>query len=152
MKCGDIIFVYGETPIISPLIRLFDRGKFSHVCICVSEDNYILEADIFIKSQIVPMRYKKYEIVRLNLTQEQIKKIPDIASKLEGIQYDYLLVFWYFLKSIFNLKKPWKSPRREICSELVDLVLYDIGAISEEEYLSAESPNMMYERMKLLSK
>jgi len=148
IQVGDVIFIRGHTPIISWLIKLFDHGKFSHVCLFVSKTGEILEADIFMKSHIVPFKYKDYEVIRLNLTQEQINMIPTISLKYLNINYDYKLIFWYSIKDFFNLKKPWNSPKSMICSEIVNLILYEIGAISEGIYMKVESPNRMYERMK----
>lgn len=149
LQTGDVIFVKPSS-FIGRLVILFDRGKFSHVCIAVS-DTHILETDFFTNARIVPFEYKNYEIIRLKLTDEQKSEIPKIAEKLKGIKYDYLLIIWYMIKDIFNLKKPWKLPHHEICSELTDLVLYDIGEIPELEYLSGETPNMMYEKIKQLA-
>jgi hypothetical protein len=148
MECGDVIFVR-PSGLQGYLITLFDRGQFSHCCIAVS-DTKILETDLFTNARIVPFEYKNYELIHLNLTDAQRNEIPIIAEKLKGVKYDYLLILWYALKDIFNLKKPWKLPHHEICSELTDLVLYDIGVIPELEYLSGETPNMMYEKIKLL--
>jgi hypothetical protein len=149
MQAGDVIFVRGHNW-ISDAIRFFDKGQFSHVCIAIS-DTEILETDLFTNAKIVPFHYDDYELIRLNLTPEQRAKVPEIANQLVGIKYDYLLVIWYMLKSIFKLKKPWELARHMICSELVDFVLYGIGAIPAIEYLSGESPNIMYSKIKLLS-
>jgi hypothetical protein len=149
MQTGDVIFLKHHG-ILGFLITLFDHGKYSHVCIAVS-DTEILETDIFTNARIIPFEYKNYDIIRLNLSDEQRNEIPEIAKKLVGIKYDYLLILWYMLRGIFNLKKPWRLPKHEICSELTDLVLYDIGVIPELEYLSGETPNVMYEKIKLLA-
>jgi hypothetical protein len=149
IQIGDVIFVK-PSGITGYLITFFDKGSFSHCCIAVNSEE-ILETDLFTNARIVPFKYKNYEVVKLNLTSEQKRRIPKIAYNLIGLKYDYLLIIYYMLKGIFQLKKPWKLPRHEICSELVDNVLFKIGVISETEFLSGETPNMAYQKLKLLS-
>jgi len=149
MKCGDVIFVINEN-LIGEAIEFFDHGNYSHVCLAIS-DTHILETDLFTNARIVPFQYINFELISLDLTDIQRSKIPDIAQKLVGKKYDYLLIVYYMLKGLLHLKKPWMLPRHEICSGLVDNVLFQIGEIPELEFLSGESPNMMYEKIKLLA-
>lgn len=119
MRTGDIIFVRG-TSLISRLVLLFDKGKFSHVAIAVS-DHEVIETNWKMKSKIVEFHYKDYEIVRLDLTDSQRNRVPVMAKTLEGKWYDYLQVLGYISKSRLN------NPRYLICSELVSKVLSGIG-------------------------
>lgn len=141
MKSGDVVFVRGNSS-ISSLIRLFDKGEFSHVAIYVS-DKEVLEAQYFTKSSIVPFHFSDYEIVDLNLTNEQRKQISEIAPSLTGKQYDYVQILQYIIRKIFKEFK-WNNPNNMICSEIVDILLYTVGAIPEHDYLGNMTPNELY--------
>lgn len=149
MQAGDIFFIINEN-FVGEAIEFFDHGDFSHVCIAVSR-THILETDLMTNARIVPFDYKNFELVKLNLTQSQREKIPKIAKSLVGLKYNYLLIIYYILKGILHLKRPWTLPRSEICSELVDHVLFLIGFLSESTYKSGETPNMMYKHLKQLT-
>ncbi|MDQ0976604.1 hypothetical protein QFZ31_006656 [Neobacillus niacini] len=136
MKAGDIIFVRG-TGIISRLVRFFDKGKFSHVAIAVS-DTHVIEADWYMRSNIVEFHYEDYEIVSLNLTDNQRQHIPLTAIKYEGKMYDYIQVLGYIFKSRLN------NPRHLICSELVYNILSEVGYINDAS-LRDITPNELYE-------
>lgn len=143
MKSGDVVFVRGNSP-ISSLIRLFDKGEFSHVSICVSDGcKEVLEAQYFTTSSIVPFHFSDYEIVDLDLTDEQRKQISEIAPSLTGRQYDYFQILQYIIRKIFKEFK-WNNPNNMICSEIVDLLLYSVDAIPEHDYLGNLTPNELY--------
>jgi Permuted papain-like amidase enzyme, YaeF/YiiX, C92 family len=135
MKAGDVIFVRG-TSIISRLVRFFDKGKFSHVAIAISETE-VIETNWNMRSKIVKFHYEDYEIVSLNLTDSQRDRIPAIASRLEGKLYDYLQVIGYIFKSRLN------NPRHLICSELVYNILSEVG-YNHDELTRDITPNELY--------
>jgi cell wall-associated NlpC family hydrolase len=135
LKAGDIVFVRG-TGLIARLVRLFDKGKFSHVAIAVNE-NEVIESNWYMKSKIVRFHYEDYEVIRLNLTDGQRQCIPVIASKLEGRMYDYFQVIGYIFNSRLN------NPRHLICSELVYNILSEVGYISDVN-LRDITPNELY--------
>ena len=148
MKPGDVIFVEPES-FLGKLISLFD-GRFAHVAIAVSE-NEILESNYFSDTLIVPLRYKKYEIVPLSLTEEQRQLIPIIAQSLVGKRYDYFQILWLFLKQLLGLrglKNIFNSPKRLICSETVVVVLNSVGYLPEYKDFSDITPNELYEYLK----
>jgi len=135
MKAGDIVFVRGNS-IVSKVIRLFDKGRFSHVAIAVS-DTHVLETNWNMTSRIVEFSYTDFELVRLELTDEQRRRVPAIAKSLEGRMYDYLQVLAFIFKSRLN------NPRYFICSELVYYVLSHIG-YPMTEGLEDATPNELY--------
>jgi hypothetical protein len=143
MKSGDIVFVRGNS-LISKLIRLFDKGSFSHVAICLTE-NIVLEAQYFTTSRTVPFYFTDYEIVDLNLSDSQRERIQDLGLNLVGRIYDYKLILSYFLRRVWNKKiKIYNSPNNYICSELVEILLQDVGAIPKDEQLRDMTPNELY--------
>lgn len=148
MRPGDVVFVEPDS-LIGKIISLFD-GRFAHVAIAVSE-NEILESNYFSDTLITPMRYKKYEIVPLTLTEEQRQLVPFVAQSLVGRRYDYFQIFWLFLKQILGLrglKNIFNSPKRLICSETVVVVLNSIGYLPDYKELSDITPNELYKYLK----
>ncbi|MFR7272437.1 hypothetical protein ACLVL5_06035 [Streptococcus pneumoniae] len=135
MKAGDIVFVRGNS-LVSRLVRLFDRGKFSHVAIAVS-DSEVIESNWNMKSKVVPFHYDDYEIVTLELSVNQRRRIPIVAKKYEGRMYDYLQVIAYIFKGRLN------NPRHLICSELVYNILSEVGYIHDDS-LRDITPNELY--------
>jgi hypothetical protein len=147
MKSGDIVFV-SDKSLLSRLIQYFDHGKFSHVAICVDENN-ILEAQYDVKSHIVPFSYVNYEIVDLGLSKEQRKRVSEIAVSLTGYGYDYLEILSIFIRNVFDRKfKIYNSPKNYICSELVEIVLQEIGVIPNDKELRNCTPNELYKYLK----
>lgn len=135
MRAGDIVFVRG-TSLISKLVRMIDKGEFSHVAIAVS-DTQVIEANWYMRSKIVTFHYEDFEIVRLNLTDNQVTQIPLVAKKFEGKMYDYLQVLSYLFKGRIN------NPRHLICSELVYNILSEVGYINDDS-LRDIKPNELY--------
>lgn len=161
MKKGDIIFVQGKG-IISKIIRMFDRGKFSHVAIAVSESK-IIEADVDTKVAIRPLSMDKYrlvEIVDLELTFKQREEVIRSALRMIGTKYDYIQLLWYALRKIFGFKgrNRLNNPRYVICSEMVFRVLNEAGILEDlgidESYEDGIdlTPNELYDLVKYISK
>lgn len=138
MKAGDIIFVRGDS-IISRIIRLFDRGCYSHVAIAVS-DTEILEAQYFTRSRIIKNPYDSYDTISLELSNVEKVRLRKIAESLTGRWYDYRQVIGYVLR------KPWNNPNNMICSEIVATILYEFGYNNqvELEEFRMMKPNELY--------
>lgn len=135
MKAGDLIFVKGDS-IISKAIRLFDKGRFSHVAIAVS-DTHVLETNWNMKSRIVECSYTDFEVVSLPLTEDQRIRIVVEAKLLEGVPYDYIQILFLMFSSRLN------NPRHFICSELVYTVLKNVG-YQIDNSLRDSTPNELY--------
>lgn len=156
MKEGDIIFVRGKS-IKSHIVRLFDKGRFSHVAVCVSEDT-ILEANFFTKSHIITFDesiYSDIEVIDLGLTDEQRCMVTEVAKEYIGKDYDYAQLFGYALEKIFHCKKSlFNNPNNLICSELVFHILDRLG-ILEDLQIGSEgadlTPNQLYDLVKYIS-
>lgn len=140
MKAGDIVFVRGHSP-LSFLVRLIDKGEFSHVAIAVSETE-VLEAEWFTKSRITPFYFTDYEIVDLGLTDEERKQVTDLAPKLVGKWYDYLQIIGYLFKGNFN------NPNNLICSEMIAIILCDLRKITNYSTVANIKPNELYRLLK----
>lgn len=139
MRKGDVVFVRG-TGIISKLVRLFDKGSFSHVAIAVS-DTEVIETNWNMRSKIVEFHYEDYEIVEIDLAKIQRSYVPVVARRYEGLRYDYIQIISFMFKGRLN------NPRHLICSELVYHILKDIRFIHDESLRDA-TPNELYEILK----
>lgn len=161
MKSGDIIFVQGRG-ILSRLIRLFDRGTFSHCAIAVSR-NKIVEAQYLTRVSIDvfdPTDYNYCEVLDLGLTKEQRERIVNASLKQLGKKYDYTQLIWYVLKDLFHLKgkNKFNNPHNLICSELAYIVLEESGVMHtlgeprDGTFRGIDlTPNQLYDLLKYLS-
>lgn len=150
MKCGNIVFVRG-TDILSKIIEHFD-GKFSHVFLCLS-DNVILEAQFRAKSNIVPFHYQntEYEVIDLNLTRSQKARIQELALSLVGKNYDYIQILSYLIRDTIDKDfKILNNPNNLICSEVIEIILQDIGIIPNDKKLRDMTPNELFRYLKTL--
>jgi hypothetical protein len=138
VKTGDLIFIRGGNP-VSFLVRLFDRGKWSHCAIAVS-DRHILEIDWFTTCRIVEMKYEDFEVVELGLSNEQLSKLPQLAINTVGINYDFKYIVGHLLKTNLN------NPRDMVCSEVLTYILGNLGWLNAEEMatISDATPNELY--------
>jgi hypothetical protein len=150
MKCGNIVFVRGNS-LLSKAIEHFD-GKFSHVFLCLSE-NAILEAQYSTKSCIVPFHYQnqEYEIVDLNLSRSQKQRVQELGLSLIGKKYDYIQIISYLIRDIIDRDfKIINNPNNLICSEVIEIILQDIGIIPNDKKLRDMTPNGLYRYLKTL--
>lgn len=147
MRAGDIIFVRGKSP-LSKIIRFFDKGKYSHVAIAISQ-THIIEAQYFTKVRVVENYYKDYDILDLNLSENERSRVAVEGIQYVGKYYDYFQALWYSLRYVFNLETSqiWNSPNSMICSELIDLLLYDVGVVREHKYIGNLTPNELYRHL-----
>jgi hypothetical protein len=146
---GDLIFVRGNS-LTGKLIEEFD-GYFSHVCVSLApNNNRILEAQGMVRSRIVPFYFDDYEIVELNLSDEQKELALKVGIQLCGFKYDYARIVGIGLEDLFNFKihNFMDNPNKYTCFELVDLFLYGIGWIEDEEYLGDMKINEFYKFVK----
>jgi hypothetical protein len=126
MQTGDIVFVR-EKGLIPSIIRFFDKGKFNHVAIFVS-DTEIIEAEYNTRVHITPFQYDDYEIISFNLTDEQKNRVKEFAKKFVGEKYDLIEIVSIWLRICFGITELGKfnSPKQVICSELVAYFLEDL--------------------------
>jgi uncharacterized protein YycO len=154
ISAGDIIFVRNNNWFTTNLITFFDKGRFSHVAIAVS-DTHVVEAQWGTKVRIIPFYYgqDEYAVVDLGLTQEEREKVSDIALTMTGKWYDYPQLFGYAFKKILGKKNGrniFNNPNNWICSELVYYMLVSIGKIKQEDTLNDLTPNQLYNFLKNL--
>lgn len=159
VKRADIVFVQGKG-FKSRIVRLFDKGTFSHVAIAIS-DSKVIEADAGTKVAVRPFNKDKYnivEVIDLGLPISQRMEIYNTALSMIGVKYDYIQLFWYGLKKLFRLKgkNRLNNPRNVICSELVFIVLEKAGILDDlqitEEFRGIDlTPNELYDLMRYVS-
>jgi hypothetical protein len=144
MKAGDIVFSR-DNSLISKVVRYFDgNSKYSHCCIAVSE-NKVLEAQYFKRSKVVPFYFTDYEIIDLGLSDSQRKQIQELTPALIGHRYDYIQIISYFIRDIVGRKfRIVNSPTNYICSEIVEIILQNIGVIPNNKKLRNLTPNELY--------
>lgn len=127
IKTGDVIFVRGNS-LLSKLIRLFDKGEFSHVAI-ILDGNHVIGSQYPDGVQIRHFRFNDYELIRIPLDIEK-------AKEYIGYKYDYKQFFWY----AFKVGKVWNTPNQFICSELIAYAMGDSG-------LTNKTPNELYKAL-----
>jgi Permuted papain-like amidase enzyme, YaeF/YiiX, C92 family len=150
-EIGSLLFVRGDS-FISKLIKKIDGGSFSHVCIVLSEKGSILEAQRFTKSRIIPIYFDDYEVINLNLTDEQKDKLVKLAVDLVGIKYDYKQIFCELIEKILKKEIFPNNPKNMMCSELVTYLLLQIGYLNSTDEIDKFlelTPNELYEYLKL---
>lgn len=133
MEAGDLIFVRGHS-LVSSIVRAVDKGEFSHVAMAVSP-THVIEAEWSTKSVITPLHYEDYEVISLGMTEEQKDRIIKKAIQLTGRWYDYPQAVGY----LFSRK--WGSPKNLVCSEIVYLLLKEIGLDLGDSNIT---PNELY--------
>lgn len=159
MMIGDIVFMQGKS-IVSKTIRLFDRGQYSHVAIAVTSEK-VIEADVYKRvsiSQIKISKYSKIECVSLDMSYGQRINIAHKAQEYLGVKYDYKQLLWYGLRKIFRLKgkNRLNNPNNLICSELVFIVLNELGILEDlgiresVKYGEDLTPNELYDLVKYI--
>lgn len=134
MESGNLIFIRGHS-VISNTVRLFDKGEFSHVAVAVSP-THIIEAKWNSKSIITPFTYEDYEVIDLNLTEEQKYRLIKRSIQLTGKRYDFPQLLRYIFKGIKS-----GSPKRLICSEIAYELLKVVGIDVQDRNIS---PNELY--------
>lgn len=146
MKTGDVVFVR-EKGIIPSIIRFFDRGKFNHVAIFVS-DTEILEAEYNTKVRMIKFPYDDFEVISLNLTDEQQEKVKSFAPQFVGENYDFLEILSIWFRICFGITELGKfnNPKSVICSELVAYFLENLKIAPIGTELLA--PNELYTFLK----
>lgn len=148
--------------IISKVIRIFDKGKFTHCAIAIS-DSEVIEANYDTKVAIRsfdPKKYKEIEVLDLGLNEHQRQKVYISAMEQLGKRYDYLSLMWYVIRKIFRLrgKNRLNNPNHVICSELVFIALDKSGALKDlgiEQGFNRGidlTPNELYDLVKYISK
>ncbi|EMR07305.1 hypothetical protein C772_00954 [Bhargavaea cecembensis DSE10] len=136
MRRGDVVFVQGKG-IISQIIRYFDEGKFSHCAIVASHDE-VIEADYNTRVALRRFREDKYniiEVIDLGLTWDQRSSVYESAMGHIGKRYDYVQLLWYMIRKVFRFEghNRLNNPKHMICSELVFIVLDEIGVLDDLE-------------------
>lgn len=146
IKAGDIIFVRGKSP-IARLVQWFD-GEFNHVAIAMSHDK-ILEAQGGTRSRITDFYFDDYEVIDLQLTDEERDRVVHLGIELVGKRYDYVQIIGYVLRKIFKINEhKFNSPKNLICSELVYIILKELGKIPPQDNLIDATPNELYRYLK----
>jgi len=142
LEVGDIVFVRGHTA-LSKLVRLFDKGEFSHVAVAVSE-SHVIEAEWNTKSIITPFSHKDYEIIRFDLSEVDKDRLIKKAIQLTGRWYDYPQMLGY----MFHKETQWGNPKKLICSEIAYELLFEVGIDVKDRNIA---PNQLYAALTLNS-
>lgn len=129
VRCGDIILVRGDTPIISRAIRWFTGSKYTHAGIAVTS-NIIYEIDVFKKLDVRLLTHHDYDVYRLkeDLTiEQQIElKLYAINKIKESKGYDWFRIIQFALEKI-GIKLHLNNKKRYVCSEIIDELYNHVG-------------------------
>lgn len=127
---GDIVFVKGNTFLVSRLIRWLTKSEFTHVGIVTAEGE-LFEIDAFKKLGIYPFDHLQYCTYRLKdgLTVEQQNHLNELfaymPSKSRG--YDWMRLISLAIELLFHKSFGYDNIYRYICSEVVDVLYQEIG-------------------------
>lgn len=141
-QTGDVVFVRGKGTIPS-LIRFFDKGRFNHVAVFISETD-IIEAEYDTNVRITKFKYTDYEIVYMNLTDAEKSTLLSVAHQFVGERYDLPEIFRLWVKIVFNwggLDK-FNNAREVVCSELTADLLESVGKVKKG--MENITPNELY--------
>jgi hypothetical protein len=101
----------------------------------------------------VPLSYENYEIIDLGLSESQRRKVQELGLDLVGRNYDFIQILSYFIKDVFNKKfRILNNPSNMICSEIVEVILQEIGEIPKDKQLRNLTPNELYTYLTSLNK
>jgi len=127
MKKGDVIFSRSDSP-LSKLIRVFDKGKWSHVSIYIG-DGKVIDSRFPLGVQEREFDFEYYEVIP---SDADVNK----AKEWIGYRYDISLFLWLS----FRWGKPWNTPDEAICNELA------IHSLNKP-HLSGLTPNQLYKEL-----
>jgi hypothetical protein len=127
----------GFFPVISWLIRLFQKTEYSHVRLCWAgfrgQVPVIYEASgagLKFIGPIGALRKPVHVVSRfpLDLTGEQYRELVRLCMSYAGIKYGHLQILGIALVCLFGLKKnPFADGKKsQVCSEIVGYLLADI--------------------------
>jgi uncharacterized protein YycO len=144
LEVGDIVLYKGKG-LFSRLVSFFTRSKYSHVAMMIS-DTLLIEANWYKKSNTVPFSYvpENMEIYRLkeSLSTDQKLTLLEHCYGFLNKTYDYPQIFGYVL-NFFNKNhiNVFNSPKKLICSELIDRAYLKIGVdLSSEHFIGDVRP------------
>lgn len=132
IQIGDIIACYSNRGIISRLIGLITRSKYSHTAIVydIYDDcNTIVVGEIDWKYQYkiceMEYSYNEFDVYRCK---EPIRthKLQHQILVHSGERYDFADIF----RILFKLPRRY-TPKRVICSEVIDMIYRDSGVSLE---------------------
>ena len=121
LMIGDIIFIRTKSP-ISWLIRKLTKSKYSHVAILMSDSgNFLIESDFLKPVKIRKNNYTQFEIVHLNITNEERLKLVSFLVDQTNRKYDYKRIAGIVLNilGLSDNKNLWNDYNKDICSELM---------------------------------
>lgn len=139
LQVGDLIFVRGED-IISDVINWAEHGKYSHVAIYVG-DGQVIEAQGGRRISLAPLsNYRKYDVGKVDMTDQQREDLIKYAMTQRGLPYDWLLIFIIAVRLLFRINIPYIERSARICAtfardcfEHVSITLTDIVNCTPEE-------------------
>lgn len=129
IEIGDVLLVKGKG-LVSFLVKLFTRSKYSHVALAVS-NNRVIEIDWKYRLQIRSIEHEEYDVYRLNrgLTNEETFIILSYVYSLIGSKYDFSKIFSLVFEILFSRrgKRIFDNPNKFICSDIIDSAYQKIG-------------------------
>jgi hypothetical protein len=129
-EIGDILFVRGETPVVSSLIKSFLHSEYSHVAIAVGP-NEICEIDVFQNMRILPNPYTNYDVYRYKqgLSIEQKKQLHRFLMQktITNTGYDWGKIAELLIRHFLHWNVLIDEKNRYICSEVIDVAYQTIG-------------------------
>lgn len=121
------------------LIKLFTRGLYTHCGIVIG--------DVLYQAQIFKGVYKQdwipgmWDVVYIDLSEKQQRKVKKFLEKELNSRYDWLGVLHFVFKFLKPSKKRW------FCSELCAKALIEAGVLNKNEKTIYFSPESLFQRI-----
>lgn len=132
----DLIFVRG-TSWLDRIIERVTKSKYSHVSVYAG-NGQVIEAQVFRPVRSLGLYYANCDVYRVSLTDYQKQRMLAYLQAHIGEQYDYLEIFFLFIRYLFGFKFPYRETRRVICSTLVRDALEYAGLPMTDGLVSPE--------------
>lgn len=132
LQIGDIVFVKGGG-LIGKLISLLTNSPYTHVAVVydIEGDGTVLIMDTdWIHTKLRLLRYyddRGYDTYRYikGLSDRQKHMVQQWILRHLDIDYDYIQLFSFINRLVFNINRVFNSPDKFVCSEMVDRLYYE---------------------------
>lgn len=154
LRTGDILFEK-DNNLVDKGIQLFTKSPYSHVAMVYDDkENLIIQSHLGGGVHITSVdNLNDFDILRIEKLyfEHSEKEIKKVARKYLGKQYDLWQIPGFIFSAMFRGSNYFNSPHKIICTELIDLICYDLGYnLVHDKFLGDISPGELYKKLKEL--
>jgi hypothetical protein len=151
LRTGDILFEK-DNNFVDKGIQLFTNSPYSHVAMVYdAEENLIIQSHLGAGVHITSIdSLNEFYMLRIEQlyfyhTEKEIKKA---ARKYLGRKYDLWQIPGFIVSSVLRGENYFNSPHKVLCTELIDLIYYDLGFnLVHNKFLGDISPGELYKEL-----